>query len=400
MGKTDKIKLPGRKATLKRKPIKMGSDVVAREEPARTPSIDPQLVTAPAIFHPPEPKYDPPPAHQGSAPDYEYLGELPDCYGTKRLFLVSRDPHWLFAYWDMGWHQYWDAQRAAHDGKVFLQVYYKDGTRAQQLQINEAARNWYIHVGQPDTAYYAELGYYRQDGHFEVISRSGEAVTPRDNLSWKSEVRFVTVPFDYTFRRLWEIILGHTRDGEELAEALCRLQEEGFPFPFPVGRGRRLSRRKTDQLLDYLGEEYIRRIRVGSLEITETLRRRFHELLSSGQWMTSITSLSSPVGGFGRSFDMHVNAELIIYGGTDPKAKMRIDGQEITLREDGTFSYHFNFPDGKYHIPIEATSPDGQEIRSALLSFLRVSDFAGEVRATPQTPRPEPIGRDESDDGS
>jgi hypothetical protein len=295
----------------------------------------------------------------------------------------------------LNWHQYQDAARAAHDGKVFLQLYFRDGSRAQQIQISEAARNWYLHVGKSDTAFYAELGYYRGDGGFEVISRSGEATTPRDNLSWKTEVRFVTIPFDYTFKQLWEIIFGHSRSGEELAEALCRLQEEGFEFPFPVGPGRRMNRRQADQLLDYLGEEYIRRVRVGSFEITETLRRRFYELLSSGQWTSSISSLSSPFGGFGRGFDMHVNAEMIIYGGTDPRAKMRIDGQEITLRDDGTFSYHFNFPDGKFHIPIEATAPDGLETRSALLSFLRLSDYAGEVHATGQTPRPEPIGRDD-----
>jgi hypothetical protein len=396
----DKIKLPGRKATLKRKPQKMGSDQVAETTASAGISLDPQLTSSPMSMPPPEQHYafHQQPPQPAPPPDYEYLGELPDCYGTKRLYLTARDPRWLFAYWDLGWHQYWDAQRAAHDGKVFLHVYYKDGVQAQQIQINESAKNWYIHVNQPDTTYYAELGYYRHDGGFEVISRSGEATTPRDNLSWKTEVRFVTVPFDYTFQRLWEIIFGHTQDGEELAEALCRLQEEGFPFPFPVGRRRRISRKQSDNLLDYLGEEYVRRIRVGSLEITETLRRRFFELLSSGQWITSMSSLSSPFGGYERGFHMHVNAELIVYGGTDPKAKVRIDGQEITLREDGTFSYHFNFPDGKFHIPIEAVSPDGVETRSALLSFLRLSEFAGDVKPTEQIPRPEPIGRDDEED--
>ena len=81
---------------------------------------------------------------------------------------------------------------------------------------------------------------------------------------------------------------------------------------------------------------------------------------------------------------MHVNAELIIYGGTEPSAKLRIDGEKITLSKDGTFAYHFVLPDGQFHIPIEATSADGVEMRSALLSFLRMTELEGDVRKTGQ----------------
>ena len=28
-------------------------------------------------------------------------GELPESYGTKKLFLTARDPHWLYAHWDL-----------------------------------------------------------------------------------------------------------------------------------------------------------------------------------------------------------------------------------------------------------------------------------------------------------
>src|SRR5437667_9647707 len=28
-------------------------------------------------------------------------GELPDAYGTKRLHLTARDPHWVYAHWDL-----------------------------------------------------------------------------------------------------------------------------------------------------------------------------------------------------------------------------------------------------------------------------------------------------------
>ena len=39
----------------------------------------------------------PPPEHQGGAE----TTELPEAYGTKRLILTARDPHWLYARWDL-----------------------------------------------------------------------------------------------------------------------------------------------------------------------------------------------------------------------------------------------------------------------------------------------------------
>jgi uncharacterized protein len=336
----------------------------------------------------PEPPLQEPPA-------YEYLGELPETYGTKSLYLVARDPHFLYAYWDWSWEQYQEAARAAHDGKVFLELSLENGERVQQLQISEGVRSWYLQVNRPDTTFFAQLGYYTVDGKFAEVSRSRPTTTPRDNLSWKMDAKFVTIPFHLSFRELWELVRAHGRPGEDLAEILARLQEEGFEFAFGVPRGQLLGEASHQALLDYLGGDLVRRIQVGSLEITEILRRRFQELQSSGQWSSSVSSPFGASFGAGRerNFHLHVNAELIIYGGTDPKARVRVDGQEISLRPDGTFSYHFAFPDGQFHIPIEAVSPDGEEMRSALLSFLRLSAYAGDVRKTGQPPLPAPLGR-------
>ena len=152
--------------------------------------------------------------------------------------------------------------------------------------------------------------------------------------------------------------------------------------------------------IEYLGDDEVRRRMVGSFEITEILKKRFETMVSSGQWGSSagawVTSVSSPFGAsFGREreFHMHVNAELIIYGGTSPDAKVRVDGHDISLSKDGTFHYHFVFPDGNFHIPIDATSADGAETRSALLSFLRMTELEGDVRKTGQPRIDEPIGR-------
>jgi len=334
-------------------------------------------------------------------PAYEFLGYLPESYGTKKLFLVARDPHILFAYWDLNQVQYQEAARAAHDGKVFLEVYVPGEGRVQQIHIWDCHKNWYLQVNRPDTNFVAQLGYYRPDGTFEVLARSAEVRTPRDTLSPNTDARFVTIPFHVSFRELYDMIAAQAQPGEELAETLARLQRSDFELPFQARIPRDLTEKESDELLEYLGDEEVRRRMVGSFEITEILKKRFETMVSSGQWASSagawVTSLSSPFGAsFGareRGFHMHVNAELIIYGGTEPNAKVRIDGQDITLSKDGTFSYHFVFPDGQFHIPIDATSADGVETRSALLSFLRMTELEGDVRKTAQPVLDEPIGR-------
>ena len=89
---------------------------------------------------------------------------------------------------------------------------------------------------------------------------------------------------------------------------------------------------------------------------------------------------------------MNVNAEVIIYGGTDPRAHLTIDGKSVALNPDGTFRSHFIFPNGAYEIPIVATSPDGVETRSATLRFDRAIGKIGQVDDTAQPPFSPPPG--------
>ncbi len=333
-------------------------------------------------------------------PAYEHLGELPSSYGTRKLYLTARDPRWLFCYWDLSFDQIIEAERNAHDSKVFLQVYLSDGSRIQQIQITPWSKEWMIHANRPNHTFYAEIGFYRYDGNFEVISRSRLAQSPRDNLSENTDVHFATIPFKISFAELRELIGNLAKEGEAVAETLARLQNEGYPLPIEHQDGAELSDVERKLFLDYMEETFTRRIWLDSQEIVERFSKRFKlddkqgglDWPPSSHWLAG-SSMSSPFGGGGsRDFRMHVNAELIIYGGTEPGATMRIDGKEIELDEAGNFHFHFNFQDGKYHIPIEATSEDGAEMRTALLSFLRMTANSGNVDATPQPNRDVPMG--------
>ena len=83
-------------------------------------------------------------------PAFEFLGELPESYGTRRLFLAARDPRWLYAYWDFTWQQLRDAEQEAPDGKIFLQIFIPGQERVQQIHIFPGSREWYLPVHRHD----------------------------------------------------------------------------------------------------------------------------------------------------------------------------------------------------------------------------------------------------------
>lgn len=93
-----------------------------------------------------------------------------------------------------------------------------------------------------------------------------------------------------------------------------------------------------------------------------------------------------------REFFMHVNAEVIFYGGTHPDAKVRIGGKPVSISKEGNFCFHAVFPDGEDEIPIEAVSPDGMETRRAVLTFRRGTRREGAVGASAQPAVPAPPG--------
>jgi hypothetical protein len=312
----------------------------------------------------------------------EHLGELPEAYGTGRLFLTARDPHWLFAYWDLSWQQMADYRGQASDGRLVLRVFEKNHPNPiQELSLAHDTRNWYIPVNKAATTYTAQLGYWRPDGSFHVVGQSREATTPADVVSPETSARFATIPIDITFRELFDLIRGHTRDGERLAEALQRLQATGFRFPFKIGvEVGPWTAQQQAEMERILGGDIFRRIQIGSFEISEWLRRRMQEEVSSGMFSAfSPHGTSWPGGAQEKGFWFAVNAELVIYGATEPGAKVTVDGKPVTLRSDGTFSFQYAFPDGQYRLPVVAVSASGDDRRTVELSFERRTKTKGEV---------------------
>jgi hypothetical protein len=77
-----------------------------------------------------------------------------------------------------------------------------------------------------------------------------------------------------------------------------------------------------------------------------------------------------------RAFWLVADAELIVYGATDPSARLTIGGEEVPLTAEGTFRIQVPFRDGQQLYPIEAVAADGEQRRNITLEFRRTTPEA------------------------
>jgi hypothetical protein len=333
-------------------------------------------------------------------PQFTTSGELPEAYGTKKLFLTARDPHWLYAHWDLTREQQLHFNSLSSDGHVVLRIYAGkiEGHPAYEIHVHPESRHWFAHVERAGNSYTAELGYYSGLGKWIRISASSGTITPPDAISQEDATEFATIPFEFPFAKLMDIVKAAVRESLPLAQAVEELRRSGHPDLPRVTSAPPVTWTPTQEqaLAKVINIDSVRRVWMGSLEITELIRRKLAGEMSSfnapqfGQFGAS--SLSSPFGGMEtpKNFWFNVNAELIIYGATEPTAKVTLGGHEIKLRSDGTFSYRFSLPDGKYDLPAVAVSADGTDARAAELKFSRETQYLGEVGTHPQDPALKP----------
>ncbi len=242
--------------------------------------------------------------------------EIPAGYDIDRIVAMVRDPHWIFSYWEITEERYRELEEAFGrewpDCKMVLRVF--DRTTEPHthfdIEIVGGARNWYIHVS-PERRYQIAIGAMGPGGKFVEAALSNVVETPPEGASNVIDDRWL-IPDDM-FARIFA-------------------ESGGYGFL------------------------------AGSLELRELMERRLLEQISS----PAISSISSPARReeLGRKFRLWVATELILYGATDPDAQLTVQGKEVKLRGDGTFSMRFALPDGTIDLPVTACSADGVEERT------------------------------------
>ncbi|MDB6018760.1 MAG: hypothetical protein JWR19_3249 [Pedosphaera sp.] len=340
----------------------------------------------------------PPPAHAGGI---ETTGELPEAYGTQQLLLTARDPHWLYARWDLTRQQQREYNALSADRHLVLRVYIDavKGEHFLQVHTHPESTHWFIHVGRAGTKYIAQLGYFQPNGKWVGISTSEATMTPPDTMSDDITAQFATIPIEVPFAELMALANAAVRQNIPLAEIIQQLRAHGqTQFPKETAAPGKWTPEQERALSAIITMDRVRRVWMGSLEITELIRRQLQQDISSMSAAQlslptspggAISSVSSPFGGLERKkgFWFNVNAELIIYGATEPDAQVTIGGRVIKLRSDGTFSYRFALPDGDYELPAVAVSADQTDARAAELKFVRETEYRGDVGTHPQDPQ-------------
>jgi hypothetical protein len=130
-------------------------------------------------------------------------GRLPSSYGSDRLVLLARDPHCLYAYWDVSRGRDEAVRKDAGSEEVRLVLRTYDVTqiafdaepprRFQDFAVGGDARSLYAYVGKPAACFVAEVGYLRQDGAFFPLARSLPVWTPRTEQPGTAPGRWMTV---------------------------------------------------------------------------------------------------------------------------------------------------------------------------------------------------------------
>jgi len=326
--------------------------------------------------------------------------ELPEAYGTKELLLVARDPHWLYAHWDLSREQQQTYNTRSAEGHLVLRVYADalGGPLAAQVHVHPESRHWFVHVERGGTRYIAELGYNQPGGKWTTISVSGATLTPPDDVSTETDVQFATIPVDIPLKQLAEMVKTLAAENTPLAEAIRQLRAAGhpeLPAASPLA-AKEWTPAQERALAEAVRMDQVRRVWIGSLEITELVRRQIELGISSVSAAQpglptsptgAVSSISSPFGGeqaHAKGFWFNINAELVIYGATEPDAKVTLAGRRIKLRPDGTFGYRYALPDGQYELSAVAISPDETDGRAAELKFSRTTEYRGDVGAQPQ----------------
>jgi uncharacterized protein len=314
------------------------------------------------------------------------LADLPSGYGDSRIVLMPRDPQWAYAYWDIP-NDHKEELRRQGGQQLALRIYdvtdisleYQSAHSVQEYPCDELAREWYLPMPVSDREYTVDIGYRCADGRWLVLARSAPVRVPPVYPSDWIEDHFLTINWEEdlsgkTFMQLIPPSRRYAAAGKNGGMGLA-------------------SNQIYDQIFDMAQSSEAQRV-VGSLFGSMQQVPMHEQALSSyvfpsgvGMWAVPTTSglNMSGVGmnmsgvGFGaslppsqpRKFWLVADAELIVYGATEPDATVTIGGQPIKLSPDGTFRFQMSFQDGLIDYPIMAVAVDGEQTRSIHMKFER-----------------------------
>ncbi|MBW4689024.1 MAG: DUF4912 domain-containing protein [Komarekiella atlantica HA4396-MV6] len=317
----------------------------------------------------------------------EGIADLPAGYGDSRIVLLPRDPQWAYTYWDVP-NEHKEELRRQGGQQLALRIYdvtdidieYQSPHSIQEYPADELAREWYLPIPVSDRDYVIDVGYRAADGRWLVLARSTKVhIPPVYPSDWIEDV-FITVNFEEDLRGQTQYELVPPAKKIAATSANGNVNTNGNPIYDQIfglaesAEAQRVAGSIFGSMQQVPGSarpeqaisSYVFPSGVGMWAVPTV-----SGLTMSGVGMSGIGFSASAVPVRPRQFWLIADAELIVYGATEPDATVTIGGRPIKLNPDGTFRFQMSFQDGLIDYPILAVAADGEQTRSIHMKFNR-----------------------------
>jgi uncharacterized protein len=313
----------------------------------------------------------------------EGLADLPDGYGDSRIVLMPRDPQWAYTYWDIP-KEHKEELRRQGGQQLALRIYdvtdinieFQASHSMQEYPCDELAREWYLPIPLSDRDYVIEIGYRTWDGNWLRLSRSAPVkVPPVYPSDWIEDV-FITVNFDEDLRgkTFYELIPPSkkvtTQEGNPIYDQIFGMAESAEAMRVAGSVFGSMQHVPGSMAPEQAISSYVFPSGIGMWAVPT-----MSGITASGMGMLTMSGAgmfsASAVPARPRQFWLIADAELIVYGATEPDANVTIGGRPIKLNADGTFRHQMSFQDGLIDYPIMAVAADGEQMRSIHMKFER-----------------------------
>ena len=261
-----------------------------------------------------------------------------------RMVLMVRGPHWLHVFWELTARSIARAQAALgqewHGARPTLRlIELESGLNAspservvREIAVHGGVKNWFIDVREPHR-YRCEIGYLAVSGRFQALVRSNAVTMPNS-------------PQGDTLDAHWGEIVD---DCERI---------------YAMSGGCSTEHSSTE--LQELFEERLRR--------------------PMGPPAARSTGVEDDDAEDGvPSFELEVDAELVVYGVTQPGAYLTLQGEPVKVHADGTFRVRVEMPNRRQVLPIVASTADGASRQTVVMAVERNTKSMG------------PAGRDQQE---
>ena len=276
------------------------------------------------------------------------------------VVFLPRDPQWAYVFWELSDV---DRRQAMADGSTQLVLRVADVTglgggaahqhTLMEVVVNSHATEWYLPVPLSDRDYRVELGYRVASSSWRSLAFSGVARVPA--LHPSEQVLDQFVPFSL--------------------DAMAPVSDENFSVPAATAG--------IHERIYQVATSTSRTLGMGrgseAFHTTDSFSLNDQGLHASGvgRWASGRSESGAGLSAARpRSFWLVADAELVVYGATDPAATLRIGGEIVPLAEDGTFRIQVPFRDGQQLYPITAVAADGEQTRHITLNFNRTTPQA------------------------